>query len=43
MDTVGNKQARKEIALIKLVAPRMAQQVVDRAIQAGQLHFSIPL
>ena len=33
MDTVGNKQARKEIALIKLVAPKMAQQVVDRAIQ----------
>ncbi|CAI9564043.1 unnamed protein product [Staurois parvus] len=34
MDTVGNKEAALEIALIKMVAPSMAQNVVDRAIQA---------
>jgi acyl-CoA dehydrogenase len=34
MDTVGNRQARKEISGIKALAPRMATKVIDRAIQA---------
>ncbi|MZD09610.1 acyl-CoA dehydrogenase [Streptomyces sp. SID5785] len=33
MDTVGNKQARTEIAAIKVAAPNVALKVVDRAIQ----------
>ncbi len=33
MDTVGNRQARTEIAAIKVAAPNVALKVVDRAIQ----------
>lgn len=34
MDQFGNKEARDLIAMIKIVAPSMAQTVIDRAIQA---------
>jgi len=34
MDSVGNKEARREIAMIKVVVPRMTLRVIDRAIQA---------
>ena len=34
MDEVGNKEARQEIAMIKVIAPEMALNVLDRAIQA---------
>ncbi|MEO7658490.1 MAG: acyl-CoA dehydrogenase family protein, partial [Pyrinomonadaceae bacterium] len=46
MDTVGNKTARKEIAMIKTVIPQMAQLVIDRAIQVhggGGLSSDHPL
>jgi acyl-CoA dehydrogenase len=34
MDTVGNKTARRELAMVKVVVPRMTLRVLDRAIQA---------
>jgi acyl-CoA dehydrogenase len=34
MDTVGNKAARAELAMVKVVVPRMTLHVLDRAIQA---------
>src|SRR3954469_24306984 len=34
MDMVGNKAARNELAMVKVVVPRMTLRVLDRAIQA---------
>jgi acyl-CoA dehydrogenase len=34
MDTVGNKAARAELAMVKVIVPRMTLRVLDRAIQA---------
>ena len=40
LDKVGNKEARDLIAMIKIVAPRMCQEVADRALQAhGAMGF----
>ncbi len=46
MDTAGNKAARKDIAMIKVVAPNMACQVIDWAIQvhgAAGVSDDVPL
>jgi acyl-CoA dehydrogenase len=46
MDTVGNKEARSEIAQIKVAAPNMGLRVLDRAIQvhgAAGLSQDFPL
>ncbi len=46
MDTVGNKAARREIAMIKAAVPRVVLKVVDRAIQAhggGGVSGDLPL
>ncbi|WP_276521009.1 acyl-CoA dehydrogenase family protein [Tomitella gaofuii] len=46
MDTVGNKEARTEIAAIKVAAPQMALKVLDRAVQvhgAGGVTDDFPL
>ena len=46
MDTVGNKVAKAEIAMIKIVAPNLACQILDRAIQAhggGGISQDFPL
>ncbi|MFM9885824.1 MAG: acyl-CoA dehydrogenase family protein [Burkholderiales bacterium] len=46
MDTMGNKQARADIAMIKVAAPKMACQVIDWAIQAhggGGVSQAFPL
>ncbi|MEV0742168.1 acyl-CoA dehydrogenase family protein [Streptomyces sp. NPDC050549] len=46
MDTVGNREARIEIAAIKVAVPQMALKVIDRAIQvhgAGGLSDDFPL
>ena len=46
MDTVGNKEARTEIAAIKVAAPQIALKIIDRAIQvhgAGGVSDDFPL
>ncbi len=46
MDTVGNKAAKAEIAMIKVLAPNVAQKVIDWAIQAhggGGVSQAFPL
>lgn len=46
MDKVGNKEARQQIAMIKVAAPNMALQVIDRAMQlhgGGSMSQEFPL
>ncbi len=46
MDTVGNKEARQEIAMIKVAAPNMALDIVDKAMQlhgGGAMSQEFPL
>jgi acyl-CoA dehydrogenase len=46
MDTVGVKEARQEIGMIKIAAPKMALDVIDRAIQVhggGGMSQDFPL
>ena len=46
MDTVGNKEARQEIAMIKVAAPNMALKIIDDAMQAhggGAMSQEFPL
>ena len=46
MDTVGNKEARQEIAMIKVAAPNMARKIIDDAMQAhggGAMSQEFPL
>lgn len=46
MDKVGNKEARMEIGMIKVAAPRMALEIIDQAVQlhgAGGLTDDFPL
>ena len=46
MDTVGNKMAKSEIAMIKVIAPNIALEIIDVAIQAhgaGGLSEDFPL
>jgi acyl-CoA dehydrogenase len=46
MDTVGNKEARQEIAMIKVAAPNMALDIIDTAMQAhggGAMSQEFPL
>jgi acyl-CoA dehydrogenase len=46
MDTVGNKGARVEVSAIKVAAPNVALQIIDRAMQvhgAGSLSEDFPL
>jgi acyl-CoA dehydrogenase len=46
MDKVGNKAARKEIAMIKVVVPNMSTRVIDRCLQihgGGGVSQAFPL